>query len=288
LFPAPLALPGRNNSEFKQFFRENEDTSLPALFAYLVAICLLIGTGYAGVVWLTTPPELNQASRSGSAHPHKTKTFSNENTRSASNENTRSAQDSANSGEDSRRNPAKADSFSDSEGSNGHVERKSTDANRSTEEDSGQQKTVSQGSCVPIGMTAKGDLVFPLHCRELVDLLPETDPSVDESHKTQGRDPTEQPSSIPSNIPGRSADATMMEHPSSNDPVPPGRKELASPKAEPTIGDGASRNGNSMRSVRQSGRKLGSSPKQEQSSPTSSSKTAASQSDEWFNPLGLH
>jgi hypothetical protein len=150
------------------------------------------------------------------------------------------------------------------------------------------QKTVSQGSCVPIGMTAKGDLVFPLHCRELVDLLPETDPSVDESHKTQGRDPTEQPSSIPSNIPGRSADATMMEHPSSNDPVPPGRKELASPKAEPTIGDGASRNGNSMRSVRQSGRKLGSSPKQEQSSPTSSSKTAASQSDEWFNPLGLH
>jgi hypothetical protein len=255
---------------------------VPALFTYLVAIGLLIGTGYAGLVWLTTPDELNQASRSGSSHPHKTRTFSNENARSASNENTRSAQDSA--GEESRRNPTKADSSNDSETSNGHAESKSTDANRSTapEAHSGQQKTVPQGSCVPIGMTAKGDLVFPLHCRELVDLLPATGPSVDQSHTTQTSDPAEQPSSIP----GRSAEATKMEHQSSNYPARADRKESAPPKAEPTTGDSASRNGNSMRSVRQSGRKVSSSPKQEQSSP--SSRSVVSQSDEWFNPLGLH
>ncbi len=249
---------------------------MPAFFAYLVAICLLIGTGYAGLVWLTTPPELHQASRGGPAHPHKTKTFSNENTRSA--------QDSVNSGEESPRNPAKADSSSDSEASNGQLESKSTGANPSTAavEHPGQQKTVSPGACVPLGMTAKGDLVFPLHCRELVELLPDTGPSVDQSHKTQNSNPTEQPPSTPE----RSAEATTMEHPSSDHPVPAARTESAPPRAKPTIGDGASRNGNSMRSARQSGRKLGSSPKEEQS--TSSSKTVVSQSDEWFNPLGLH
>ena len=249
---------------------------MPALFAYLIALSLLIGSGYAGLVWLTAPPGSNQASRSGSSHQHTARTFSNENTGAA--------QDSANSGKESPRSPVKADSSGDSEASNGLVESKSTGANRTaTAEQSGEQKKLSKGACAPIGMTARGDFVFPLQCRELVDLPRDTAPSVDRSHQTQRSDPTEQPPSIH----GRSVAATM-ERPSSSHPVAVGGKQLASPKYEPATGDRAGRSGVSIRSVRPSGGKLGSSPKQEQPSPTSSSKTLVSQSDEWFNPLGLH
>jgi hypothetical protein len=30
---------------------------MPALFAYLLAVSVLLGGGYAGLKWLTTPPE---------------------------------------------------------------------------------------------------------------------------------------------------------------------------------------------------------------------------------------
>jgi hypothetical protein len=49
------------------------------------------------------------------------------------------------------------------------VNNDSTDLNRSGSQPDGTTSNIPPGGCTPIGLTAQGELVFPIQCRELIE-----------------------------------------------------------------------------------------------------------------------
>jgi hypothetical protein len=269
---------------------------MAALFGYLLAIAVFIGSGYAGLVWLTSPPSSSPpAPHNASLHQHHPGAFSKRNMRFARVPSTddpnlpaASAQQSGDSG------PAKA---SNSNGSDAdHVEPQSTRAQelaaRSTapQDEPGQQARgavssaqaeksqpdLRRGACTPIGVTAQGDLVFPVACQKPAD-LPR---SLSSEHRP------EQPAAPAE----RGTEAARDHALSRKDADLRGKIESAREKA-PSKADGGttvSEQPISTRKTRQSAERMDGTAKQEHSSPMSRSGMVLSQSDEWFNPLGLH
>jgi hypothetical protein len=128
---------------------------------------------------------------------------------------------------------------------------------------------------MPIGTTARGDLVFPMGCRELPELRRDPDPSKPQPGRTQRADQMRRAA-----IPARPSAEGMIGRRSMKTAAFGGRTGSARRKAQST-----NQNGHSMEQTEQP---VGGTPNEERSSPTSHSGTVLSQSTEWFNPLGLH
>jgi hypothetical protein len=136
------------------------DPSMPALFAYLLAVSIVLGGGYAGLRWLSAPP-----------HP----SFSQ---RPSASEKLAGRKDAAEVSGAARANPAE-------KGPNDQSEKDITaslpipeSSNKaSTELPSSQTAAggtkeadnVPPGGCMPIGLTARGELVFAMQCKELLE-----------------------------------------------------------------------------------------------------------------------
>jgi hypothetical protein len=135
---------------------------MPALLGYLVALAIFLGGGYAGLEWLASPEEPSAVQR-----PIKklatTKNVSNFASTVAGSAVVPSEADdklkaeipaasavSQGSGQAGREVPSSASIAGD---------------RRKTDKTDG----VPAGGCMPIGLTAQGDLVFPMTCQELME-----------------------------------------------------------------------------------------------------------------------
>src|SRR5438874_4918290 len=127
---------------------------MPTLFGYLVAIFMLLGGAYAGLEWLTAPDQ-RPAERSAAHKTAQTGTGAVPVPNAA--ESKRSAGTTA--------KPASAER-SDEVGR----EAKNAESNttgKSSKTDNSDSVPVAR--CAPIGLTASGDFVFSMQCREMIE-----------------------------------------------------------------------------------------------------------------------
>lgn len=134
---------------------------MPALFAYIVALVILIGAGYEGLQWLAEPlPATNHDQASHAKASAKSKI----------------AAEKAEAHPDADRTPA-----SDPEPGSSNAPREPTrQATAETRSDNNEaSKTAEQapapaagdvprGGCMPIGITERGKLVFPMACEPIL------------------------------------------------------------------------------------------------------------------------
>ena len=129
---------------------------MPALLGYLIALAVFLGSGYAGLEWLASPddPTTYQHQNDKAATKH-----------SGAKKSAAAVADASVRAERSEPStPANAKKA-------GRDEAKATDANADVADNLKAQKpdAVPTGGCIPIGLTADGEKVFPLQCRELIE-----------------------------------------------------------------------------------------------------------------------
>jgi hypothetical protein len=130
---------------------------MPALFAYLLAVSIVLGGGYAGLRWLSAPTHPSQRpSASEKLAGRKDATYP------------------ALPGP----NPAEKGPYDQSEKDiTASLPIPESSSKASTELPSKQTAAggtkeadyVPPGGCMPIGLTARGELVFAMHCKELLE-----------------------------------------------------------------------------------------------------------------------
>jgi hypothetical protein len=128
---------------------------MPALLGYLFAIAIFLGGGYAGIAWLASP-ESRSAYHSPSEKP------------ASHRKNTRQSNLSATQVAEGDGNPATSDGTNTSAAPAGEKP-KDADVSMGDGKIANGQDSVPSGGCMPIGLTAQGDMVFPLQCRELLE-----------------------------------------------------------------------------------------------------------------------
>lgn len=127
---------------------------MPALLGYLIALTVLLGGGYAGLEWLSSPDDAIAYQ-----HPKATTPAANKHVEPKKSV---PATDAIIQAENA------APETTAQAGNAGHDEAQAIDA--SAEKLKTQQvDAVPTGGCMPIGLTASGQMVFPLQCRELLE-----------------------------------------------------------------------------------------------------------------------
>jgi hypothetical protein len=142
---------------------------MPALFAYLIAVSVALGGGYAALRWLAAPDSSGQQSYASAKLPNKGKKLPGKPDSNVTRmteaesgpkggDNTETTTSTVPSGSSNRVAPK----TSRTEPGVGEVSPK---APTQTAED------VPTGGCMPIGVTASGKLVFPMQCQALLEPL---------------------------------------------------------------------------------------------------------------------
>ncbi len=258
---------------------------MAALFSYLLAIGIFIASGYAGLVWLANPPPDHPATHRTSSQPHRAES-SNKNMHSERNSGGQRGEaanlPAASAKQQDQQRLAQANSLNGSEhagsqqlttGSSGS----SKELARSSEQTQGERTPMSGQSCTPIGVTARGNLVFPMACREQLELHGRPGFSGNQSRATKNGDKAPQLSKVPAQ---RTAETIPEPFAPTSDPdlsrsTGSATRKVQSKSYETTAAIGRDRH--PMRRARSSTR------------PTNAPerRTVVSLSNEWFNPLGL-
>jgi hypothetical protein len=141
---------------------------MPALFAYLFAVSLLLGGGYMSLHWLSAPPDISSSQRlSPSKRPTANKDMAEKSDPDVAGA-TRAESRSHASAETERipSNPT-------SEGTNNAATKAPRTGTAANEDNTmvltKQAEDVPPGGCTPIGLTAQGQLVFPMQCQGLLE-----------------------------------------------------------------------------------------------------------------------
>lgn len=136
---------------------------MPALLGYLFAIAIFLGGGYAGVAWLASP-ESPSAYHSPNDKPASHRKNTQQKSRSAS-------QVSVSQAEESDGKPATSGwtNTSATPAAPAGTKPKDADVVASDGKIANDHDSIPSGGCMPIGLTAQGDMVFPLQCRELLE-----------------------------------------------------------------------------------------------------------------------
>ena len=142
-----------------------------APLAFLLAAGIMVGGGYAGLVWLASPSTIGHGASSRS-----------QNASSAPNANVPSEAVVDENGSAGRTQNEESTSLSPLRTGGGPTMGASSSAQQAAENDqssatgslteqTGATKApdVRAGGCMPIGITAGGNLVFPMACRELLE-----------------------------------------------------------------------------------------------------------------------
>jgi hypothetical protein len=139
---------------------------MPALFAYLVAVSLLLGGGYVSLHWLSAPPDASTDLRpsASKARPAKNDLVKKSDPYAA-------AETRAEKRPDDRAETEIAASRLGSEASGKAVPEAPPNETGMSEDDKNTQTKKAEdapdGGCVPLGLTAQGELVFPIQCQAL-------------------------------------------------------------------------------------------------------------------------
>ena len=160
---------------------------MPALLAYLLSIAIFVGSGYAGLVWLTNPPT-DGAVQSVSLQAKKSEVTTKEAKRRAAEAATGTSEAAVKPVENELGRAISSGAqvtHPNTPGEKAGDEAKSADTGLSAAEHSvskqlnvpdapsGQtqiakaENAASEG-CMAIGVTARGQLVFPMQCREVL------------------------------------------------------------------------------------------------------------------------
>jgi hypothetical protein len=136
-----------------------------APLAFLLAAGIMVGGGYAGLVWIASPSTIGHGASSRS-----------QNASSAPNANVPSEAVVDENGSAGRAQNEESTSLSPlrtgvSSSAQQAAENDQSNATGSLTEQTGATKApdVRAGGCMPIGITARGNLVFPMECRELLE-----------------------------------------------------------------------------------------------------------------------
>jgi hypothetical protein len=141
---------------------------MPALFAYLIAISLALGGGYAGLRWLAAPDSSTGQQSSASAKlPNKGKKLPE---KSDSNVTTMTEAESGPKDRDKTEitastAPSGASNKAAPETSRNEPGLREVNPKVSTQTDDDGPS----GGCMPIGLTASGKLVFPMQCQAVLE-----------------------------------------------------------------------------------------------------------------------
>jgi hypothetical protein len=272
-----------------------EGATMRALVTYLLAIGILVAVGYAGFVRLAKPSPTHVAARS---QPGTTssETIASEPDRTAQER----ASNSAPIGEEklaSRRvNEGKTELFRTAKGEDldeskpgstpsSIASAESHDAKatgRLTDQTGTIRVEVPPSTCMPIGMTAQGDLVFPLQCRELLERErnPAPSPEVGPPKQAAGGDVQ---------TVGPLRDQETVHSASTVSDV---RSRVRSPGSEATPKTNVSRtvteHGNRPPKARWSSQSSIDSHREERLPAVRRARMVALHSDEWRSPLSLH
>ena len=201
---------------------------MPRLFAYLLAIAVVLGGGYAGLYWLSEPQEPAISQRTvGKSTSKTTDVAENEPKVSAKTEESRGPDQLASSNKAAAQAPPEM----------------KEDPQASTR----KAEEIPQGGCMPMGITARGQLVFPMQCQELLarnrdssdfEVSPPTNsnppavaPKEDqtaEAAKSEGEGSVNQK---PTELAGRDANAKLEDTPWASGVKPSGKGNAADVKA---------------------------------------------------------
>ena len=140
---------------------------MPALFAYLLAISVALGGGYAGLRWLVAPDSTGQQSTASAKLPNKGKKLPEK----ADSKVSRMTE--AGSGPKDR-DEAEVTASTASSGTSNKVAPEASRNEPGVSEVSPKAPTqkdndVPGGECTPIGVTASGKLVFPMQCQAFLE-----------------------------------------------------------------------------------------------------------------------
>jgi hypothetical protein len=139
---------------------------MPALFAYLVAVSLLLGGGYVSLHWLSAPPDASTDLRPSASkgRPAKNDLVKKSDPYAA-------AQTRAEKRPDDHAETEIAASRLGSEASGKAVSEAPPNETGVNEDNTKAQtkkaEDVPTDGCVPLGLTAQGELVFPIQCQAL-------------------------------------------------------------------------------------------------------------------------
>jgi hypothetical protein len=139
---------------------------MPALFGYLIALAVLLGSGYAGLEWLASPD-----APTPTTYQHRNnKAFSA--AKHSGPKKSSAVADASVTAEDPE--PRTAANANDTARGEGKANDTARGQGKAEDADTGDNKAqnssaVPTGGCMPIGLTANGEMVFPLQCRELIE-----------------------------------------------------------------------------------------------------------------------
>jgi len=129
---------------------------MPALLGYLIALAVFLGSGYAGLEWLASPDDPTTYQRQNDKASSANKHSGPKKSAAVADVSIKAER----SGPSTAANAEKA----------GRDEAKATDVGAGGENLKAQKPdAVPTGGCMPIGLTADGEMVFPLQCRELIE-----------------------------------------------------------------------------------------------------------------------
>jgi hypothetical protein len=140
---------------------------MPALFAYLLAITIALGGGYAGLRWLAAPDSTSQQSSASAKLPNKGKKLPE---KSDSNVTTMTEVESG----PKDRDKTEITANTAPSGTSNKVAPEASRNEPGVSEVSPKAPTqkdddVPGGECTPIGVTASGKLVFPMQCQAFLE-----------------------------------------------------------------------------------------------------------------------
>lgn len=139
---------------------------MPALFAYLLAVSMLLGGGYAGLRWLSAPAEVSSSHRPSAVEKRSARKLPHKPDRNVAvaSEVESESRDSGNAV-----TPARTATSESSDKAAPEVLRNQTSiSGANTQVPAEKDDDVAPGSCMPIGVTAPGDLVFPMQCQQFL------------------------------------------------------------------------------------------------------------------------
>jgi hypothetical protein len=176
---------------------------MPALFAYLLAVSLLLGGGYVSLHWLAAPPDASTNQR-----PSAGKGVSARNDAVKKSDPSAAAETQAEKRPNDQTGTETAASPLTSGASSKAVPQapaKQTGESEDTNAQTKKAEDVPAGGCMPFGLTAKGQLVFPIECQALLErhrARAESQPSVPASPTQSAPAPKEAQAAEPAKLAG--------------------------------------------------------------------------------------
>src|SRR5450432_1663698 len=152
------------------FTLQSRSVIMPALFAYLLAISVALGGGYAGLRWLAAPDSgTGQQSSASAKLPNKDKKLPE---KSDSNVTTMTEAESGPKDGDKTEITASTAPSGTSNKVAPEVSRNEPGVSEvSPKAPTQKDDDVPGGECTPIGVTASGKLVFPMQCQAFLEPL---------------------------------------------------------------------------------------------------------------------